>query len=526
MSFERKSAGNTARRVLADSANAKHRFGFAGERGSAIEHRTPKLSDLFFVEFKLVRNNKEEHPNFREFVSAIAKAVSPISIQTSTMPIDQYGKRVYVPTRVDFPEVTMTMYDPVNGGIMDAGGLANIMYRRFFHHGNPLNRVTGANAEEVLTNQSRYGRHFGDMDGYAYYHQNFERVTVYHFFGNLDKDDKSENAGKGSLHRIDLINPLVTGITFSGSDYSATELRTVDFNLQPENIIISDVEEDVAFPHWMTQGMDYMLDKLSPQLKRKEGDVYGQQNPGIVTFGDGEHERKLKYSGMKEADIQNGTNRFQEEVEKEKLRKDDQAYKDTNRKLNDLMKLYNAQIINPNEQGNEALEGYLKENMDVIDAARAERFYTGNIKNYTDEGNQFPTPYEATYTNPDIPTFGGIGDSNPPKTMFPSYNTDVGNALVQEMIGAFFGRRKFDASNVKDAFKNKMIEATGFPMNMAIDGRRIIDGAKGSAQGAFVTTTKANQSVVTNKEPVVNKTNTTELPMGMSKAILRKILNN
>ena len=59
MSFERKSAGNTARRVLADSANAKHRFGFAGERGSAIEHRTPKLSDLFFVEFKLVRNNKK-----------------------------------------------------------------------------------------------------------------------------------------------------------------------------------------------------------------------------------------------------------------------------------------------------------------------------------------------------------------------------------------------------------------------------------------------------------------------------------
>jgi hypothetical protein len=71
-----------------------------------------------------------------------------------------------------------------------------------------------------------------------------------------------------------------------------------------------------------------------------------------------------------------------------------------------------------------------------------------------------------------------------------------------------------------------MIEATGFPMNMAIDGRRIIDGAKGSAQGAYITTTKANQSVVTNQEPVVYKNNNTELPMGMSKAILRKILNN
>ena len=37
---------------------------------------------------------------------------------------------------------------------------------------------------------------------------------------------------------------------------------------------------------------------------------------------------------------------------------------------------------------------------------------------------------------------------------------------------------------------NKMIEATGFPMNTAIDGRRIIDGAKGSAQGAYQTTEK------------------------------------
>ena len=253
--------------------------------------------------------------------------------------------------------------------------------------------------------------------------------------------------------------------------------------------------------------MDYMLDTLSPQLKRKEGDLYPDH------FGDTGY-------GPRTVD-----GRFKEKITDE-LKQDDQAYKDTNRKLSDLMKLYNAQITNPNEQGNEALEGYLKENMDVIDAARAERFYTGNIKNYTDEGNKFDTPYEATYTNPDIPTFGGIGDSNPPKTMFPSYNTDVGNALVQEMIGAFFGRRKFDSSNVTQAFKNKMIEATGFPMNMAIDGRRIIDGAKGSAQGAYETTTKANQSVVTNPEPVVHKTNNTELPMGMSKEILRKFLNN
>jgi len=511
MSFKRKSGTDTPRRVLADSKNAKHRFGFAGDRGSPIL-KAPKLSDLWYLEFNTVTDGGF---NNLQGISALAKAVGGISITTSTMPIDQYGKRVYVPTRVDFPEVNITMYDTVDGTMF---GIAESIYSKFFKN-QQMGKVSGANAEAVLTSAHRHGRKVPDSS-HEYYHQHFEKITIYHFFGNLDYYDDQEiasgsrsgspipkNAGTGTIQKIELINPLVTNISFSPSDYSVTELRTMDLAIQPENIIIGQVAEDVAFPHWMTLGMDYMQEKLSPQLKRHEGDLYPDH------FGDTGYGPRTEEG------------RFKKKITDE-LKQDDQAYKDTNRKLNDLMKLYNAQIINPNEQGNEALEGYLKENMDVIDAARAERFYTGNIKNYTDEGNQFDTPYEATYTNPDIPTFGGIGDSNPPKTMFPSYNTDIGNALVQEMIGAFFGRRKFDASNVKDAFKNKMIEATGFPMNMAIDGRRIIDGAKGSAQGAYVTTTKANQSVVTNPEPVVNKTNTTELPMGMSKAILRKILNN
>ena len=516
MSYYRKSGKNTAKRVLADSANAKHRFGFSGEFGSPITHGAPKLSDLWYIEFIPVFDNKR---GATMGISSLAKAVSPISIQTSTMPVDQYGKRIHVPTRVDFPEVGLTMYDTVDGKMFN---VADQIYSKFFKNQNA--KVSGANAEEVLTSSQAYGRKIPDW-GHAYYHQHFEKIIIYHFFGNLEstairpgtnefsgarannEQGRGSNLGTGSLQKIELINPLVTGITFSGSDYSVTELRTMELGIQPENIIFGQCEEKVAFPDWMTLGMDYMLDTLSPQLKRKEGDLYPDH------FGDTGY-------GPRTVD-----GRFKEKITDE-LKQDDQAYKDTNRKLSDLMKLYNAQITNPNEQGNEALEGYLKENMDVIDAARAERFYTGNIKNYTDEGNKFDTPYEATYTNPDIPTFGGIGDSNPPKTMFPSYNTDVGNALVQEMIGAFFGRRKFDSSNVTQAFKNKMIEATGFPMNMAIDGRRIIDGAKGSAQGAYETTTKANQSVVTNPEPVVHKTNNTELPMGMSKEILRKFLNN
>ena len=82
MAHDRKSAKNTWKRVLADSANAKHRFGFAGEFGSAIKS-APKLSDLWFIEFKPVSGGRTSDTSR---ISALAKSVSPITIATSTMP--------------------------------------------------------------------------------------------------------------------------------------------------------------------------------------------------------------------------------------------------------------------------------------------------------------------------------------------------------------------------------------------------------------------------------------------------------
>ena len=512
----RKKGEHDPRRVLADSSNAKHRFGFGGEHGSAITESAPKLSDLWFIEYKPVSDGKTS--DVTSF-SQVAKAVSPIAINTTTMPIDQYGKRIYLPTRVDFPEVSLTMYDTVDGKMFD---MAESIYSKFFK--NQAAKVTGANAETVLTDSHAYGRKIPDVhpdDGriiHEYYHQHFEKIIIYHFFGNLDgpglgapPSSLPRNAGHGTLQKIELINPLVTGITFSGSDYSVTELRTMDFTVQPENIIIGKVDEEVPFPAWMSHGTGYMLDRLSPHLKRKNLDkIY----PDPV-FGDGEHERKL-------------SNLTEEELQKQKLRKDDQAYEDTKRKITELMRLYNAQIQNPNEQGNEALEGYLKDHIGVIDAAGAKRFYSGNIKNYEDDFNERDSQFKATYTNPDIPTFGGIGDSNPPRNQYPSYTTDLGNSLIQELIGSFFGKRSFDTNNITQTLKSNLIGSMGSTSKIAVDGARIIDGAVRSQTGAYATTVKANESVVTNKrpDPVVHKTDNTNngWPIGVSRALLRKFL--
>ena len=68
----------------------------------------------------------------------------------------------------------------------------------------------------------------------------------------------------------------------------------------------------------------------------------------------------------------------------------------------------------------------------------------------------------------------------------------------------------------------------GSTSKIAVDGARIIDGAVRSQTGAYATTVKANESVVTNKrpDPVVHKTDNTNngWPIGVSRALLRKFL--
>ena len=83
--------------------------------------------------------------------------------------------------------------------------------------------------------------------------KNFDKVSVYHFFGAFD-------TGTGTIQRIVLINPVVTSITFSESDYSASALRTVTFTLQPENVIFGTPEDSVASPTWMQEGLDIVME--------------------------------------------------------------------------------------------------------------------------------------------------------------------------------------------------------------------------------------------------------------------------
>ena len=46
--------------------------------------------------------------------------------------------------------------------------------------------------------------------------------------------------------------------------------------------------------------------------------------------------------------------------------------------------------------------------------------------------------FKSTYLNPDVPSFGEIGASNPPIDKYPpAFNTNLDDAMVQELVGFF-----------------------------------------------------------------------------------------
>lgn len=220
-------------KILQDSSNARFKFGFSGDAGSPITS-APKLSTQWFAQFKTSSGqNNDEY-------SAYVKSVSQIGIQTTTQTIDKYGRRIHVPTRVDFPDVALTLYDKVDGSTMN---FVSEMYSRYFK--NQEMNVDG-NLENELLRTDNSGRKLVDADSTF---RNFSTVTLYHWFGN-------QKEGTGYSQRIVLVNPVVTSIQFSPSDYSQADIRTIDINLQIENVVFGDVASDTPIPGWMQTGFD------------------------------------------------------------------------------------------------------------------------------------------------------------------------------------------------------------------------------------------------------------------------------
>jgi hypothetical protein len=223
--------------ILNGVNGAAGKFGLRSNHGDKLT-AVPKFADQWFIEFHM---DGADSRASEEYASKV-RSVSDISINTTYNTIDQYGKRIHVPTRVDFPEVTMQLYDVVDGKtfmLMRRAYEANFKNNSLNTDSDLDSAIRESNSGLKFTNHSQQQNHF------------FRKVVVYHFYGAAEE-------GNGFIQKIELINPVVSNISFSGSDYSSTDLRTVDVTLAPENVVIREAVSSATWPDWMRLGLEYL----------------------------------------------------------------------------------------------------------------------------------------------------------------------------------------------------------------------------------------------------------------------------
>jgi hypothetical protein len=283
-------------RILAGNFGAQKRFGFSQPKGTILSSRVPKFSDQYFVEFKSTNSQLD----WQSFSSKV-KSVSNIQLQTTSVTVDQYGKRVHVPTRVDFPEVTIEFYDTIDG---DTFKLVSDIYENNFKN-NTINTDNGA-LESAITDVNSGSKFTGNQQLHF-----FTNVKIFDFFGDIEEKQS------GTIQKIELINPL------SPLDYSSSELRTISITLQPENIKISSKGvRDVTVPNWMTEGLEYLETKAAggsnqeddpTRLIQQLGDITRATRTGGDIVGmlfDDETNEYIKFNSVESNEDSNGPARL------------------------------------------------------------------------------------------------------------------------------------------------------------------------------------------------------------------------
>lgn len=225
-------------KFLAGSANAMYRFGLLGNNLNN-SNPIPKFSDLWYLE--LYTNGED---NVTNVYSQSVKSVSEIQINVTHTSIDQYGKRIHVPQRVDFPAVTIVLYDTVDGKIFN---LAKSIFEYGFKNNSTNDKGTDTAIRDISSSGLKNKTNSGARQPQNHF---FTEVNIYHF-GSIATDGQ-----RSKKHKITLSNPLVSNITFSNSDYSTSELRTITMTLEPENVFIDSDANPDTIPSWITMGVN------------------------------------------------------------------------------------------------------------------------------------------------------------------------------------------------------------------------------------------------------------------------------
>lgn len=435
----------TDRTILAGSNQATSKFGFSGDYIT----NAPKMGDMWFIEFI------DTVTGLSSGMSSFAKTVSPITISTETVSVDKYGKRVHLPVYVNFPEISVSLYDKTDGSGFT---IANELYSNFFKNAN---LGTESSVLDSTIKDRTSGRGLPSNAEDTGYYRSFKKIVIYHFFGSFGASAPPAYSGPGSsfdtggstdigdagnhtasIQKIEIINPLLTNITFSGSDYSDSSLRTIDLQLQPENIIFGTPQNNVTMPDWMKQGLEFILEDLDPS---------NSVTNAIKLISNVNTNKKLEtmISGL--ADGKN-LGQIDNNNEVFGVSSDTNAREQLSRlkKLSGTLKYVNTNPDATEEEKAEAQKLFAEEIATAIPMpASSLKQYDdfGEMRNSLNSQNRFPdNPYSSDILYPNVAGFPDARLANGGTDRFTGI--DLANLISNELITSFLNGRSINLDNI------------------------------------------------------------------------------
>lgn len=208
----------------------------------------PKPKFLYYVCFEInAQYNLQSNELNR--IGYLVKSVDRPKPQYKTIELDQYNRKRTAYTKVDYPTISLTMHDTVDGAAVKMID----DYNRF-HFGDFSNMISGDNADthtSQWTNNSITGN---DMTYWGYRVKNpnnyinagpvnrglpgaeyfFDEIKIYEFYGN-------------KFTMYSLMNPKIESINFGPLDNASSEGQDVTITFNPEGILFRYIDAPIEY---------------------------------------------------------------------------------------------------------------------------------------------------------------------------------------------------------------------------------------------------------------------------------------
>lgn len=219
-----------------------------GLRNGLGGYLIPKPKFLFYVQF-VIRAQYQLPNNEFHRIGYLVKNVDRPKLQYKSQELDQYNRKRVAYTKIDYPSVSLTLHDTVDG----AASKMIDDYNRF-HFGDFSNMFPGDNSDthnSLWTNNSIIGN---DMTYWGYRLKNpmnyanagpinrglpgaeyfFDEINIYELYGQ-------------NFTMYSLMNPKIESVNFSSTDTSSADGQEISLTVNPEGVLFRYIDAPLNY---------------------------------------------------------------------------------------------------------------------------------------------------------------------------------------------------------------------------------------------------------------------------------------